>query len=42
MFPGGAEESFGHCGASRTFPNFCRVAVTDWNESMADSIRWDE
>jgi hypothetical protein len=23
-------------------PNFAGLAVTDWNESMAESIRWDE
>jgi hypothetical protein len=32
----------GHCGASMGFPELRRVAVTDWNEVMAESIRWFE
>ncbi|BBU28206.1 hypothetical protein BTHE68_19400 [Burkholderia sp. THE68] len=37
-----AEEFLGHCGASMDYPELRRVAVTDWNEVMADSIRWLE
>jgi hypothetical protein len=26
----------------KNIPELRRVAVTDWNEQMAESIRWDE
>ncbi|WP_157695804.1 hypothetical protein [Caballeronia hypogeia] len=28
--------------AHQELPELRRVAVTDWNEVMAESIRWDE
>jgi hypothetical protein len=42
LFPGRRGEFFGHCGASMDFPELRRVAVTDWNEVLAESIRWLE